>query len=167
MRVAILCASDSSFRGTREDLSTPTLRGLVEAKGWQVIEAAILPDDLQEIRGWLIRACEELQADLILTTGGTGLGPRDVTPEATQVVIERLVPGIPEAMRALTLAKTPYAMLSRGIAGTRGCCLIVNFPGSPKAVRECFEAVEQALSHAVDVIRGGGDHSSGERDERG
>lgn len=159
MKVAILCASTSSSAGLQEDSSTPVLQGLVENEGWEVIETALLPDDEERIRLWLIHACDQLHADLVLTTGGTGLNPRDVTPEATQTIIQRPIPGIPEAMRQLTLAFTPYAMLSRALAGVRASSLVVNLPGSPKAVKECFEAVKQALPHAVDAIHGREGHA--------
>jgi molybdenum cofactor synthesis domain-containing protein len=159
MKVAILCASDRSSAGLQEDESTSVLQNLTEKEGWEVIETALLPDNEEKIRRWLIHACDELNADLILTTGGTGLNPKDVTPEATQSVIQRPVPGIPEAMRSLTLAFTPYAMLSRAVAGVRASSLIINLPGSPKAVKECFEAVRGCLLHAVEAIHGRESHS--------
>jgi len=158
VKVAILCASTRSFAGTQEDTSTPTLKALAEECGWQVAETCLLPDDEEKIRLWLLHACDELHADLVLTTGGTGLGPRDFTPEATQAVIERPVPGIPEAMRSLTFPLAPQAILSRAAAGVRGSSLIINLPGSPKAVTECFEAVKQTLAHAVDTIHGRDSH---------
>lgn len=158
MKVAILCCSTRSANGLQEDLSTPVLRGLAEKEGWEVVETALLPDDEERICRWLVHACDETEADLVLTTGGTGVNPRDVTPEATRSVVQRSVPGIPEAMRLLTLRFTRYAMLSRGVAGVRGSSLVVNLPGSPKAVQECFDAVKQSLAHAVDAIHGRESH---------
>jgi molybdenum cofactor synthesis domain-containing protein len=124
--------------------------------GAEVVERALVPDDLARIREALTRLSDEVRADVVLTSGGTGLGPRDVTPEATEEVLERRAPGICEAMRAGSLAHTPYAMLSRGTAGVRGCTLIVNLPGSPRGAKQCFDIVAPVLAHALDMISGGG-----------
>jgi molybdenum cofactor synthesis domain-containing protein len=154
MRIAILTVSDSVARGEREDLSGETLAQLLSLQG-EIAGRAVTPDDRQRIAAALRGLCEQ-GADVVITTGGTGLGPRDVTPEATRDVIEREAPGLAEAMRAATLAQTPMAMLSRATAGVRGRTLILNLPGSPKGVHECLEVVLPVLSHAVDILGGGG-----------
>jgi molybdenum cofactor synthesis domain-containing protein len=158
MRVAVLIVSDSAAAGQQADLSGPLLRELVEGAGGAVVRLDILPDDAGEISAWLREVADGGDADLALTSGGTGLAPRDVTPEATLAVLDKQAPGIAEALRAAGLAKTPRAMLSRGVAGTRKQALIVNFSGSPKAVREQFEALAPVLRHALDTIRGAGSH---------
>ncbi len=152
--VGILTISDKGSRGEREDRSGPVIRGIMEQAGASVAETAIVPDERDAIAGKLVAWADGGGMDLILTTGGTGLAKRDVTPEATLSVIDRAVPGIAEAMRAVSLTKTPMAVLSRAVSGLRGDCLIVNLPGSPKAVTECLEAVLPALPHAVEIIRG-------------
>jgi molybdopterin adenylyltransferase len=157
-RVGILTASDKGARGEREDLSAQVIREMVQDIGGQVVEYVVVPDEYSLVSEHLTRLVDELNLDLILTTGGTGLGPRDVTPEATRSVIDREVPGLAEAMRAISMKKTPRAMLSRAMAGTRGQSLIINLPGSPKGVRECLEAVIDVLPHALEILRGGGDH---------
>ncbi len=158
--VAILTVSDKGSRGEREDVSGDVIREMVQSIGAQVMDYAIVPDEREDISRKLISWVDG-GMDLVLSTGGTGLAPRDVTPEATLDVVDRLVPGIAEAMRAESLRKTPMAMLSRAVAGARGKCLIVNLPGSPKAVRECLEVVLPALPHAVATLRGEvGDHLS-------
>jgi len=158
--VAILTVSDKGSRGEREDKSGEVIREMVASIGGQVVDYAIVPDEREDISQRLVSWADG-GIDLILSTGGTGLAPRDVTPEATLAVVDRLVPGIAEAMRAESLRKTPMAMLSRAMAGVRGRCLIVNLPGSPKAVRECLEVLLPALPHAVATIRGEvGDHLS-------
>jgi molybdenum cofactor synthesis domain-containing protein len=124
----------------------------------QVVETLLMKDDRPVLEAELIRLADSGQCDLILTTGGTGLGPRDVTPEATAAVCDRAVPGLAELMRAASLAKTPLAVLSRGVAGLRGPCLIINLPGSPKGARECLEAVQGVLPHAVQIAQGGKPH---------
>ena len=129
------------------------MASLLEAAGYQVVETALVPDEQPDIEAALIRLCG--QAALVVTTGGTGFSPRDVTPEATLAVCERLTPGIPEAMRAASLAITPRAMLSRAAAGIRGGTLIINLPGSPKAARENLEAVLPALEHGLKMLLGG------------
>lgn len=157
MRVAILTLSDT--RGPREDESGRVVASLVE--GWPeavVVERALLPDDREAIEAALKRLADEVKVALVLTTGGTGVAPRDVTPEATIAVCDRLVPGLPEVMRAASLAKTPMAALSRAVAGLRGSTLIVNLPGSPKGARECLEAVAPVLPHAVTLASGGKPH---------
>lgn len=153
MRVAILTISDRASTGERADASGPVIREVVEAQGWQVTQSAVIPDDFETIRATLAAWSDEHRADLILTTGGTGFAPRDLTPEATRAVIQREAPGLPEAMRAASLALTKHAMLSRQVAGIRGRVLIVNLPGSPKAVREHLDVILPVLSHAIELLR--------------
>lgn len=153
LRFAVLTVSDRSARGEREDQSGPALVHLIEEHGWSVIRRSILPDDLGLLRATLEFWSDSAQADIILTTGGTGFAPRDVTPEATRAVIQREAPGLAEAMRAASLAKSPHAMLSRAVAGIRGRVLILNLPGSPRAAVENFQAVLPALEHAVSLLR--------------
>ncbi|OYD06742.1 MogA/MoaB family molybdenum cofactor biosynthesis protein [Paludifilum halophilum] len=158
-RIGILTASDKGARGEREDRSGQAIREFLSPIGGQVVCYEVVSDDPARIRDALIRFSDREKVDLILTTGGTGLAPRDVTPEATRAVIRREVPGIAEAMRLASLEKTKFAMLSRGVAGIRGSTLIINLPGSPKAVRECLEAVSPVLSHALETLKGTfGDH---------
>jgi molybdopterin adenylyltransferase len=154
--VGILTVSDRSSRGDRDDLSGPEIREIVTrslGEEVDVVRYEVVPDERFMIQETLREWADEMRVDLILTTGGTGLTPRDVTPEATRAVIEREVPGLTEAMRAASLAKTPHAMLSRAVAGTRRQSLIINLPGSPKAVREALEVVMPAIPHAVDLIQ--------------
>jgi molybdenum cofactor synthesis domain-containing protein len=153
-RVALLTVSDKGSRGEREDLSGAVLRGMVEAKGLSVVRQDIVPDDMDAIARKLVQYADVDNVRLVLTTGGTGLSPRDVTPEATLRVVERLCPGIPEAMRAASLAVSKRAMLSRAVAGIRGGTLILNLPGSPKAVRECLGFVLDDVLHGLDILAG-------------
>lgn len=154
-KVAILTVSDRSSAGTRDDASGAVVRDMVAAGlEAEVVDYRVVPDERSLIEAALREWTDRRAADLILTTGGTGLAPRDITPEATRAVLEREVPGIPEAMRAASLAKTPFAMLSRMVAGTRGQTLIVNLPGSPKAVRENLAVILPALPHALEKLLG-------------
>ena len=152
---AVLTVSDRSFRGQRPDGAGPLVASALEAAGYRVVETALVPDEQPEIEAALRRLSGGVRAALVVTTGGTGFSPRDVTPEATLAVCERMAPGIPEAMRAYSLAVTPRAMLSRAAAGIRGGTLIVNLPGSPKAARENLEAVLPALEHGLKMLLGG------------
>jgi molybdenum cofactor synthesis domain-containing protein len=154
MRVAVLTISDSVSRGEREDLSGPTVVAFCRGLNWEIVETLCVSDDLTAVREQLRGLADSGRLDLILTTGGTGIGPRDNAPEATQAVAERVIPGIAEEMRRKGLEKTPTAILSRGVAVTRGKTLIVNLPGSPKGAAESIEAVAQLLPHAVHVLHG-------------
>ena len=151
-RALVLTISDSAAGGRREDLSGPEARRILEAAGFEVSAIEVLPDERADIESRLRRACDE-EITLVVTTGGTGLSPRDTTPEATQAVIERSVPGIPELMRLESLKVTPRAALSRAVAGIRGSTLIINLPGSVKGVRECLGAIQPILSHAVATLK--------------
>ncbi|GGG21296.1 MogA/MoaB family molybdenum cofactor biosynthesis protein [Paenibacillus abyssi] len=154
-KVAILTASDKGSRGEREDTSAQVIRELIEEElGGEIVDYRIVPDEQDEIMAALIEMTDYFQADLVLTTGGTGLSPRDWTPEATQRVIDRVVPGIAEAMRIGSMQKTRRAMLTRGICGTRGRSLIINLPGSPKGVHECLMAIMDQLPHALGILTG-------------
>ena len=153
-RVAIITVSDSGYRGEREDKSGPVIREILEKEGYEITFTELLPDDRAMIAGKLQEIADSGSTDLILTTGGTGFSQRDVTPEATEEVIERRVPGIPEAMRAYSMTITKRAMLSRATAGIRGTTLIINLPGSPKAVRECLEYIITELDHGLGILRG-------------
>jgi len=154
LTLAIITVSDRSARGEREDLSGPELKRLVEAKGGRVLSLTVVPDEKEIIKQKLIELCQGAKApEIILTTGGTGLSMRDVTPEATREVIEKEVPGLAEAMRAESLKKTPLAMLSRAVCGLRNRSLIINLPGSVGGARENLEVVLPVLGHAVEVIR--------------
>src|SRR5689334_7940846 len=154
--IGVLTISDSASMGQREDLSGATIRSLVEQLPDVLVSSeAIIADEQNLITALLHEWSDELQLNLILTTGGTGLAPRDITPEATKAAIEREAPGIAEALRAISLHYTPMAMLSRGIAGVRGRTLIINLPGSPKAVKECLEYVLPVLPHAINLLTEG------------
>lgn len=158
LRVAIVTVSDRSARGQRDDLSGPALCEAVTASGAEVVRRELVPDDPDALSALLAAICDGPGApDLVLTTGGTGVGPRDRTPEATAAACERLVPGIAEALRARSLTVTPHAMLSRGVAGARGGTLVVNLPGSPGGARDGWEVVAPVAAHAAAQLRGG-DH---------
>jgi len=154
LAIAIVTVSDRSYRGEREDQSGPALKAEVEKAGWNALDVEIVPDEQSVIEEALTRLADAGDADVILTTGGTGVALRDVTPEATLSVITRQLPGMAEGMRAESLRITPNAMLSRAVAGTRGECVIINLPGSPKGAVECFGVVVPALEHAVLLLRG-------------
>lgn len=149
---AIVTVSDSVAAGRAEDRSGPRTAELVAEAGFAIVETLVVPDGVESVRSVLVRLAEEV--DLVVTTGGTGLGPRDLTPEATRSVIEREVPGLSEAMRAATFDTVPFGKLSRGVSGVAGRCLIVNLPGSPKAVEEGLGVIGDVLGHAVDVANG-------------
>ncbi|MDO9079996.1 MAG: MogA/MoaB family molybdenum cofactor biosynthesis protein [Desulfuromonadales bacterium] len=152
-RIGILTLSDKGARGERVDGSGPLLATLVAELG-EVVKAAIIPDDAATISATLCAWADKEDLQLILTTGGTGLSPRDVTPEATLQVVDRLVPGMAEAMRAASLVKTPHAMLSRAVVGIRGATLIINLPGSPKGASENLAVLLPALGHALAKLQG-------------
>src|ERR1043166_8608025 len=161
MRVAILTISDAGSRGERADTSGDAIAEWVRAEGHELAARDLVPDDTVAIAGALLRWCDEDRSDLVLTTGGTGLAPRDVTPEAMGVVLERQAPGIAEAIRAAGMRKTPNAALSRGLAGTRAKTLIINFPGSPAGVKDALAAIAPFIAHAVAVVRGKQGHGQG------
>lgn len=152
--VAILCISDKGYAREREDASGKEIAAMVEKRGYAVAHYGIVPDEAARISEELARICDARLADVLFTTGGTGFAERDVTPEATLAVVQRLCPGIPEAMRARSLTITGRAMFSRAVAGIRNKTLIVNLPGSPKAVRECLEVLLDELPHGIDILRG-------------
>lgn len=154
LRIGVLTSSDT--RTEQTDSSGATLRSLCEERGWDVVSYAIVPDDAATITDALIRMADDDGCDVVLTTGGTGLGPRDVMPETTLAIADRAVPGLAEAIRALSLAITDRAMLSRGASAQRGRTLIVNLPGSEKAARESFGFIAGVLEHAADMMAGGG-----------
>ena len=154
-RAAVITLSDRCSRGEREDTAGPAIVRRLTEVGYEVAEMLLLPDDGELLKSHLVRLADERQVDLILTMGGTGFAPRDVTPEATLAVATRNAPGIAEAMRAHSLAITPKAMLSRGVSVIRGNTLIINLPGSPKACNECLDCVMDTLPHAIDLLRGG------------
>ncbi len=154
-KAGVLTVSDSTHQGLREDAGGPLICDYLKGTGkFEIVRTGVCPDEKEQIQKTLIAWVDELGLDIIFTTGGTGLSPRDVTPEATLGVIERDIPGMGEAIRAYGLKKTPRAMLSRGVCGVRGKCLIINLPGSPKAVRDGLEAVGQVLEHAILKIQG-------------
>jgi len=152
IKVAVLTLSDKGSKGQREDASGPAIEKLVKKINADVVSYDILPDEKARIKRKLILLCKK--ADLVLTTGGTGVSPRDVTPDATKEVIQYEIPGIAETMRSEGLKKTPYAMISRAVAGVRGETLIINLPGSPKAVKENLTVILPVLSHTIEKIKG-------------
>jgi molybdopterin adenylyltransferase len=153
IRFAVVTVSDRSYQGIRQDTSGPALAEEIKSKGWEVIKTVLVPDELEEIEGTLLELCErQMNIDVVLTTGGTGFAPRDVTPEATLAVIQRSTPGLTGAMRAASLKITPHAMLSRAAAGLRNRTLIINLPGSPGAAIENFRVIQPVLQHAIDLI---------------
>lgn len=160
IRVAILTVSDSVVAGTREDKSGPALEQAAKENGWVVAEKRTVPDEIQTIATALIELSDSGSVDLILTTGGTGVARRDVTPEATRAVAPRDVPGFGERMRTEGRKSTPFASLSRGGAATRGAALIVNLPGSPRGAVESLQAVSELIPHAVDLLHGRTEHKS-------
>ncbi len=154
IRAAVLTISTRSSAGEREDTSGPAIRGLAEREQWEVVYYNVVPDKKDVIASELAKICDEGAADVVFTLGGTGLAPSDVTPEATEMVIEQPVPGISETIRMNSLKKTNRAMLSRGVSGVRGNTLIINMPGSENAVKESFEIVQPVIGHAVELIKG-------------
>jgi molybdopterin adenylyltransferase len=153
-KVVVLTISDRGSKGEREDSSGPLIQEMIKGLPAEIIHYEIIPDEKDEIVEALMKSADRLKADLILTTGGTGLSPRDVTPDATLKVIEKEVPGFAEAMRAESLKKTPHAMISRAVVGIRGVSLIVNLPGSPKSVKENLSVILPALPHALSKLKG-------------
>lgn len=153
-KIGIITASDKGASGERIDKSSEVIRGLVEGQGWKVTEYVILPDEKELLENTMIDWCDNKRVDLLLTTGGTGFAKRDITPEATMAVAEKLVPGIGEAMRYYSLKITNRAILSRGIAAIRKSTLIINLPGSPKSVKENLEAVIDGLDHGLAILKG-------------
>ncbi len=156
IRVFILTVSDRCARGEREDISGRAIEEMLPGDTFQVCERRIAPDDRDTIAARLVEMAERREADLVLTSGGTGLGPRDVTPETTAAICERMVPGLGELMRAEGFRRAPRAVLSRAVAGILGSTLIINLPGSPRAVRECLEVILPILPHAIEMLHGGG-----------
>ncbi len=153
-RVAVITLSDRSYRGERKDLSGPEIISYLREHGWGEAEYLLLPDDRALLEESLIDLADRKETDLILTTGGTGFSPRDITPEATETVGTKRAPGISEAIRAYSLTKTKHAMLSRGVSVIRNSTLIINLPGSPKAVREAMDVIIEALPHGLGLLRG-------------
>ncbi len=163
MRIGLLTVSDRSARGERPDEAGPALRRKAEAWGWEVAEAAVVPDEPADIESALRRWADGGTVDVILTTGGTGFGERDRTPEATLAVCDRQAPGLAEAMRSAGARRTPHAILSRAAAGLRGQVLIVNLPGSPRGALESLDVLQPVLSHAVQLLRGDPQAEAGHR----
>ncbi|MCX7822040.1 MAG: MogA/MoaB family molybdenum cofactor biosynthesis protein [Syntrophobacterales bacterium] len=153
-KVAIVTVSDRCSLGEREDLTGAKLKSLLQEEGYRIIDLRIVPDERDRISEVLRELCDTVGCDLVITNGGTGVSPRDVTPEATKDVIDREIPGMAEAMRAESLRKTPYAMLSRAIVGVRGKSLIINLPGSPSGAVENFMAIRVSIPHALEKIQG-------------
>lgn len=153
---AVLTISDRCSEGKRDDFSGPVIQNILEGKNIEVCSRRIIPDEADRISAELINLSDEAKVDVVFTTGGTGLGPRDVTPEATLAICQKIVPGLGELMRLKGLEKTPNAILSRSVAGIRKNTLIINLPGSPKAVRECLDVILPVLPHALKMMSGGG-----------
>lgn len=153
-RTAIVCMSDKGARGEREDISTNVIEKIVIENGYKVVKKILIPDEYELIKETLKNICDNNEADLILTTGGTGFAKRDVTPEATLEIVDKIVPGIPEAIRAYSMTITKRAMLSRAAAGIRKSTLIINMPGSPKAVEESLSFIIDSLSHGLEILVG-------------
>jgi len=153
-KVGIITASDKGAKGEREDVSALVIKEMIEAIGGMVEAYQVVPDEREMLKETMVRFADTLNLDLVLTTGGTGFSPRDITPEATRDVVDRLAPGLPEVMRLEGLKYTHQAMLSRAVAGIRGQTLIINLPGSPKGVRECLRAVLPALPHGLAILKG-------------
>ena len=158
IRAVVITVSDACSRGERRDESGEALVELLKDLGAEIVDTKILSDDLEPLTNTLRELADRPDVNLIITTGGTGFGPRDNTPEATQSVIERQAPGLAEAMRMETLKHTPMAMISRGVCGIRSGALIVNLPGSPKGVRESFAVIKPVLNHAITLLSGRSDH---------
>ena len=158
---AVITISDKGARGERVDTSGPNLVELLKARDYDVVYTSIIPDEMEQIKGELIKCADELRVNLVLTTGGTGFSPRDITPEATMAVVERPTPGIPEAMRAESMRITPKGCLSRSAAGIRGRCLIINLPGSKKASQENILAVIDPVEHGLEMLAGEGSANCG------
>jgi len=152
--LGILTISDKGSQGKRSDESGKTIRNSPLVLDNRLVKYEVIPDEVETIASKLTEWADGGSVDVILTTGGTGLGPRDVTPETTLSIVDKVVPGFAEAMRSKTFDVTPFAILSRAVAGVRGKCLIINLPGSPKAVRECLEIISPAIPHAVEILRG-------------
>jgi len=153
IRVGIVTASDKGSIGERVDTSSEVIRALIEKKGWQVTEYIIVPDEIEKLKNVMLDWCDNNKVDLLFTTGGTGFSKRDITPEATISIAERLVPGIAEAMRYYSLSITKRAMLSRGISAIRKSTLIINLPGSPKGAKENLEVVIDTLEHGLAILK--------------
>ena len=151
---AWITLSDKGAEGLRKDESGPLIGGILTENGYDVVETILIPDDEDILKKELIRLADQRQVNLVMTTGGTGFSPRDITPEATEAVCERMTPGISEAIRAYSMTKTPRAMLSRAVSGIRGTTLIINLPGSPKAVRESMEFIMSSLKHGLEILNG-------------
>ena len=160
-KAAVITVSDKGYAGQREDTSGPAVCAMLNEKGFEVIHTSIIPDDMEMIKAELIKCADDLGAALILTTGGTGFSPRDITPEATLAVIRRETRGIPEAMRAESMKITPRGCLSRGVAGIRGGSLIINLPGSKKAAVENLAAVIEAVEHGLEMLASAGSANCG------
>ena len=159
MRAAVLTVSDSVCAGTREDLSGPAVRRCLEEAGWVVMQAAV-PDEVDRIADQLLKWVDDGYVDAVFTTGGTGVATRDVTPEATRRILHREIPGMGEWMRFEGMRKTRRAVLSRGLAGTRGKCVVVNLPGSPKGACESLESILDLVPHIIDLLRGNTEHGN-------